>query len=131
MAGRTISMHASEDVARRVEYLSRVEDRSPSQIAAAALRLYVEMPPEAHAALRHVQGLGSEEDLRRLMSRMARLLLNEQYEVAVRQMGRELDAGEAGSGSEEELLAEGARLTAREAGSASTSAQPRRVRKAG
>jgi hypothetical protein len=114
MAGRTISMHASEEVARRVEHLSRVEDRSPSQIASAALRFYLEMPPEAHTALRHVHALGSGADLERVISKIALLLLSEQYEISVRQMGRELEArGAIVPESEEELLVEGALLTAR------------------
>lgn len=94
MPGKTISMHASGETAQLLEYLARIEDRSPSQIAAAALAFYLRLPPEAHAALRHVQALGTDEDARRVARGITRLLLNAQYDIAVGRLGREL--GEQG-----------------------------------
>lgn len=112
MAGKTISMHASEATALRVEQVSRLEDRSPSQIAAAALSFYLLLPPEAHTALRHVQALGTAEDVERVSGKMARLLLDAQFEVAERRVvesmtTRGLDSLE----SEDDILAEANALT--------------------
>jgi hypothetical protein len=112
MAGKTISMHASEATALRVEQVSRLEDRSPSQIAAAALNFYLLLPPEAHTALRHVQALGTAEDVERVIGKMARLLLDAQFEVAERRVvasmtARGLDSLE----SEDDILAEANALT--------------------
>jgi len=38
VAGRTVSAYADEETARVIERLAAFEDRSPAQIAAAALR---------------------------------------------------------------------------------------------
>jgi hypothetical protein len=114
MAGRTISFHASEELAGRLEHAARVEDRSPSQIASAALDLYLRLPPEAHSALRHVHALGTDEDRHQAIRSVARVLINAQYDLAVRQMGIELrERGIAVPDSEEELLAEAVRMTSR------------------
>jgi hypothetical protein len=123
MPGKTISMHASGETAQLLEYLARVEDRSPSQIAAAALAFYLRLPPEAHAALRHVQALGTTDDARQVVRGITRLLLNAQYEIAVGQLGREL--GEPGPDTEEAMLDEAARLVAGQDPVPAPSRQPR------
>lgn len=112
MAGKTISMHASEEIARRVEYVAQVEDRSPSQIASAALGLYLQLPPEAHAALRHVLALGTAEDVDRVSRKMARLLLDAQFEVAERRVVASMTRqGLDELTSEEDIIAEANALT--------------------
>lgn len=133
MAARTISLHASGEMARMVEHLSRVEDRSPSQIAAAALAFYLRLPSEAHSALRHVQALGGEEDVRGLVRGITRLLLNAQYDVAVRRMGDDLlEQGVPVPETEEEMLEEADQLIAADAQQAAASGRGRtRTRKAG
>ena len=52
MAGRTVSAYTDETTAQRIAQLAKVEDRSPAEIAAAALRLYVNLPTHAHQAFR-------------------------------------------------------------------------------
>lgn len=133
MAAKTISLHASGETARMVDHLSRVEDRSPSQIAAAALAFYLRLPPEAHSALRHVQALGEEEDVRGLMRGVTCLLLNAQYEVAVRRMGEELhQQGVPVPETEEAMLEEADQLIAADAQHAAVSSRGRtRTVKAG
>lgn len=126
MAARTISLHASGETARMVEHISRVEDRSPSQIAAAALAFYLRLPSEAHSALRHVQALGGEEDVRRLMDGVTRLLLNAQYDIAVRRMGEDLQKqGVPIPETEEEMLEEANQLIAAAARQAAVSSRGR------
>lgn len=132
MAGRTISMHTSEETARRMEQLSRVEERSPSQIASAALNLYLQLPSEAHGALRYMQAMGSDEDISRAMRAIARLLLNAQYDVAVRQIGRALE-GRPVPETEDEMLAEAERLLSSEVPEGASTVReqvPARTRKA-
>jgi predicted transcriptional regulator len=133
MAARTISLHASGETARMVEHLSRVEDRSPSQIAAAALAFYLRLPPEAHSALRHVQALGEEDDVRGVMRGVTRLLLNAQYDVAVRRMGEALrHQGGPVPETEEEMLEEANQLIVADAQQAAVSSRGRtQTRKAG
>jgi hypothetical protein len=128
MAGRTISMHASEEIARRVEHVSRVEDRSPSQIASAALSLYLQLPPEAHAALRHVQALGTAEDVDRISRRMARLLLDAQFEVAERRVVASMPTeGLNALESEDDILAEANALTTRSRSTQQSESERRRT----
>jgi hypothetical protein len=113
MPGKTISMHASEETARRVEHVARLEDRSPSQIAAAALSFYLQLPPEAHTALRHVQALGSDEDVQRMSRKMARLLLDAQFEVAERRVVASMTTeGLDRLTSEDDIIEEANALTA-------------------
>lgn len=114
MAGKTISMHASEDTARRLEYISRVEERSPSQIASAALDLYLRLPPEAHTALRHLNALGTKDDQDRAMQRIWHVLLDEQYELAQRRLVAAMKVDpRTPLESEEDILAEATRMTSR------------------
>jgi hypothetical protein len=114
MAGKTISMHASEEIARRVEHVSRMEDRSPSQIASAALNFYLQLTPEAHTALRHVQALGTAEDVERVSREMARLLLDAQFEVAERRVVAAMKTQGLGQlESEDDIIAEANALTSR------------------
>jgi hypothetical protein len=112
MAGKTISMHASEETARRVEQVSRLEDRSPSQIASAALNFYLQLPSEAHTALRHVQALGTSEDVARISRKVARLLLDAQFEVAEQRVVASMTTqGLEALESEDDVIAEANALT--------------------
>lgn len=81
MPGKTISAYADEETAQLVERLARLEDRSPSQIAAAALALYVRLPAEAHASLRYVQAFGTPDQFVRMTREVARAMLDAEYEI--------------------------------------------------
>lgn len=109
MASRTISAYADEKTARVVERIARLEDRSPAQIAAAALRFYVQLPAEAHAAFRRVEKLGTEQDMDALTREITRKALDAEWEVAHRQFVSEMKASVAGT--EDDILAEAVRLT--------------------
>jgi len=62
--------------------MARLEDRSPAQIAAAALRLYVRLPPAARDAWRRIEGERRERrDQAAWAGRPA--LLDRQYEEAL------------------------------------------------
>lgn len=113
MAGKTISMHATEETARLIEHIARVEDRSPSQIASAALNFYLQLPSEAHSALRYVQGLGTDEDVDRVSRKIARLLLDAQFEVAEQRLVASMSSlGLDRLESEDDIIAEANELTA-------------------
>lgn len=114
MAGRTISAHADSETAQLVEQISRMEGRTPSQIAASALALYVRLPGEAHSALRQVQAFGEPEDLREAMRQIARVLLHAQYEIGRRRLVASIpDEAVEHLETEEDIVAEAVRLTAR------------------
>ena len=114
MARRTISAYADEKTADQVERIAKIEDRPPAQIAAAALRLYVRLPAEAHAALRRIEALGTEADLDGAASEAARAIIDAQYEIAHRRLVEAMpESAVSGLHDEESLLAEAVRLTKR------------------
>lgn len=82
MSGRTVSAYADEATAKRVVQLAEAEARSPAQIAAAALRLYVSLPAEAHQALRRIEALKSPDAAERLSRAVTRMMLDVAYEAA-------------------------------------------------
>lgn len=82
VTGRTVSAYADEATADRIVQLARIESRSPAQLAAAALRLYVSLPAEAHQALRQIEALNSTEAAERLSRGVTRMLLDIAYEAA-------------------------------------------------
>lgn len=90
MAGKTISAYIDTETANRVAYIARIEQRKPSQIAGMALKLFVELPPEARAALWQIEALGSPADMEAVMQEIARTLLHAQYRVAHRQVTEQM-----------------------------------------
>jgi hypothetical protein len=113
MAGRTISAYADGETATAIERIAHNEDRPPAQVAAAALRFYALLPPEAHAAFRRIEKLGTPADADRLAREISRKTLDAQWEVAHRQFVAELQTEVEGQGGdqEDEILAEAVRLT--------------------
>jgi hypothetical protein len=82
MTGRTVSAYADESTASSVAEMARLEDRSPAQIAAAALRLYVRLPPAARDAWRRIEASG-ESAADQAAWAAGRALLDRQYEEAL------------------------------------------------
>jgi hypothetical protein len=115
MAGKTVSAYTDDETAQLIDHLARTEGRTSSQIASAALALYVRLPVEAHTALRQIYALGSPEDLAEVTRRMARLVLNTQFEIAQRAVveAMQVDNPERLE-TEGDILAEAVRLTSRE-----------------
>ncbi len=109
MASRTISAYADEDTARTVEQIARFEDRSPAQIAAAALRFYVRLPAEARSALRRVEKMGTGMDIDALAREFSRKALDAEWQVTHRQLVAEMNADPTPA-NEEAILAEAVRL---------------------
>ena len=110
MAARTISAYADENTARDVERIAELEDRSPAQVAAAALRFYVRLPAEARAAFRRVEKLGTGQDIDALTREITRKTLDAEWEVAHRQLVAEMKV-DASPADEDAILAEAVCLT--------------------
>jgi hypothetical protein len=114
MAGRSISAWADEETARLVESVVKVEDRSAAQVAAAALRFYVQLPEEARAAIRRIEALGSAEEIRWAISEVARALLIAQFKIASRRGAEQMRLeSEETLETDEDALDEAVRLTRR------------------
>ncbi|WP_218080468.1 ribbon-helix-helix domain-containing protein [Anthocerotibacter panamensis] len=113
MAGHTISAYTDPQTAARVEEISRREDRTTAQIAAAALRFYVNLPQEARQAFRLLEAAGDNERLRKAIQQISRILLNTEYEMACAQALVEMQVAHLDTlHTEDELLAEAVRITA-------------------
>jgi hypothetical protein len=124
---KTISAYADEDTAGRVERLAKVEQRPVSQLASAALSFYVRLSEQAHAALRHVEALGSREDYERVLRNVTRVLLDAQYGVAQRAAVGAMQVDGLDDASEDDLLAEAVRVTARRTEEVAARAKPKRA----
>jgi hypothetical protein len=109
MPGRTISAFADEETASLVEQLALLEGRTPSQIAASALALYVRLPAEAHASLRYVQAFGTADELARMTREVARAMVDAEYGISRRKALDAMQVDADADGSEEDLLAQAVR----------------------
>lgn len=109
MANRTLSTSVDETVARFVDDLVRIEGKTPSQILAAALNLYLQLPEAAHRAFRVVESLGTDDERLRTKREIVRALLNGEYEVAKRQVASRLPAVEQPQ-NDDELMDEAVRM---------------------
>ncbi|CAN5203510.1 hypothetical protein BH20GEM2_BH20GEM2_09660 [soil metagenome] len=111
MAGKTVSAHVDEGIARRIGGIAEVEGRSVSELAASALALYAVVPRGARDALRRIVAFGQQEDLMRVARRIERVLLDVQYEMAERGLVDSLDTDGLGSlDSEDDILEAATRL---------------------
>jgi hypothetical protein len=108
--GKTISAYTDEQTALRVGELATQEQRKPAQIAGAALKLYVQLPPEAREAFRAIEQQGGPA-LELMRREVTRALLNAQYDWAKQQAIQSMKAPAVEFKSEDELLAEAVRLT--------------------
>lgn len=106
MAGETISTHVDEEVADRVRRIADLEDRKVSQVAAAALSLYVRLPGEARDALRHIDALGDEELQEATLRELTSVLLRLDYELAARRVADEMAVDAPGELEDEEAILE-------------------------
>jgi predicted transcriptional regulator len=114
MTGRTVSAYADEATAARIAELAKLEDRSPAQIAAAALRLYVGLPEVAHRALRRLEATESPELIREAQRAITRKVLDVLFDDAERYIVESMRRKGIGNNigdSEDEILTEAVRLT--------------------
>lgn len=111
MAGKTISAYTDEETAALVAELARVEQRTPSQIASAALKLYARLPPRAHDSLRRLEANGAPEDFNLMLREITRAISNASFDAASRKIGSAFaDAYGDDLHTDEEIEAEAVRL---------------------
>lgn len=113
MAGRSISAHADAETVNKLRGIAAREGRTTSQLTAASLKFYLDLPGTVRVALRDIEALGTPEDRHNLLRAIGRTVVSTQYEVARRLVANamrldredELDTDEA-------ILAEAVRATA-------------------
>lgn len=112
MAGRSISAHADAETVTKLRGVAVREGRTPSQLTAASLKLYLDLPSTVRAALRDIEALASPEERHSLLRAIARTVVSTQYEVARRQVaeGMRIDQEDA-LDTDEGVLAEALRVT--------------------
>lgn len=108
MSGRTISAYTDDATAQRIAALAKMEDRSTGQIAAAALRLYVNLPSEARQAIRQLETMESPAVMESVKYAMTRILIDAVYAGAHRRLIAQMPEGEYDT--EEDILNEANRL---------------------
>ena len=108
----TLSAHTDEATASRVSEMAKLEDRTPSQITAAAVRWYVRLSASARDALRRIEAQG-DGAIEEAAWAAGRALLDRQYEDALRSGLSRAPSTLPADASEEDILAEAARITRR------------------
>jgi hypothetical protein len=90
--------------------MARLEDRTSSQITAAAVRWYVRLPASARDALRRIEALG-DEAIEAAAWAAGRALLDRRYEAALEVGLSRAPSSLPPSASEDDILAEAVRIT--------------------
>lgn len=113
MAGQSISAHADAETVSKLRGVAVREGRTPSQLTAASLKLYLDLPSTVREALRDVDALGTPEDRHNLLRAIGRTVASAQYEIARRRVseGMRLER-EDDLDTDEAILAEAVRATA-------------------
>ena len=75
MANRTVAAHLDEATVGRLRAAAAVENRSPSQIQAVALKLMLDLSPGARRALFAIDGIADEAERRLVAKRLGRAAL--------------------------------------------------------
>ena len=113
MAGQSISAHADAETVAKLRGIATREGRTPSQLTAASLRLYLDLPGTVRTALRDIEALGTSEDRHNLLRAIARTVVSAQYEIARRRVadGMRIDREDALI-TDDDILTEAVRATA-------------------
>jgi len=113
MPGRTLSAYADEETAAKVAEMARLEDRSPAQIAAAALRFYVALPSHGRDAIRAIEAHGGPDALRETAWAASRALIAAQFREALDRAAASIRRPDDPEMDEDAILEEAVRLTRR------------------
>ena len=111
MASKTVAAHLDEATATRLRAAAGVENRSPSQIQAVALKLMLDMSPGARRALFAIDGIADGAERRFAAKCIGRAVLIAYEQIIDARMQRERPAAASGSlHTEEAIEAEAVRL---------------------
>ena len=112
MSGKTISAYTDKQTADLVESLAKIEQRSPSQIMAIALKFFVKLPISAREAWYQIEAIGDEGDRERAIEKITQALLRERYEICQKAVVEEMNVDSLGSlETEDDILAAATELT--------------------
>jgi hypothetical protein len=92
--------------------MAKLEDRTPSQITAAAVRWYVRLPASARDALRRIEAQG-EQSINEAAWAAGRALLDREFDAVLAHGLENYRPTLPATASEDEILAEAVRITKR------------------
>ena len=105
----TLSAHTDDATALRVSEMAKLEDRTTSQITAAAVRWYVRLSAPARDALRRIEAQG-DQAIDRAAWTAGRALLDREYEEVLDRGLANYTPALAADASEEAILTESTRI---------------------
>ncbi|WP_309734649.1 hypothetical protein [Chamaesiphon sp. OTE_75_metabat_556] len=112
MSGVTVSAHTSKEIVDRLDTIAKAERRNRSQVVGMALDLFVGLPPSVREAWLKISTTGSEQQLKTLMDKMARTIIDAQYQAAHTQVIAEMQIEQLEPlSTEEEILAAAANVS--------------------
>jgi hypothetical protein len=112
MAGRTISAHTDEATHEAISRISKAEDRPASQIVAAALRLYMRLPPGTRDSIRNIEAHGTPAEIAEAFRRVAFALAGASFAVSERRLAEQMHIeDEQKLTTEDDILAAAVRAT--------------------
>jgi hypothetical protein len=91
MTGKTLSAHVDLETAKRISSLSKMENRSKSQIASASIKLGAMLPHNAWSALLQLNGIATEAEWQKISQEITRVLLHHQYKLAQGKISQNID----------------------------------------
>jgi predicted transcriptional regulator len=106
----TLSAHTDEATAARVSEMAKLEDRTPSQITAAAVRWYVRLSASARDAMRRIEAQG-DRAIDEAAWAAGRALLDKEYEAVLARGLEKYTPALASDAPEDAIVAEAVRLT--------------------
>ena len=111
MASRTVAAHLDETTVTRLRAAASIENRSPSQIQAVALKLLLDMSPGARRALFAIDGIADDAERKVAAQRLGRAALAAYEEIIhARARRRRQPTSDDGVTTEEAIEAEAVRL---------------------
>jgi predicted transcriptional regulator len=112
MSGVTVSAHTSKKIVDRLDSIAKAERRNRSQVVGMALDLFVELPASVREAWLKISTTGSEQQLKTLMDKMARTIIDAQYQASHAQVMAEMQIEHLEPlSTEDEILAVAVNLT--------------------
>ena len=112
MSGKTISAYTDKQTAEKIDYLAKIEQRTPSQIMAIALKFFVKLPQSAREAWYQIEAIGDEADKERAVQKITQILVDERYSLLQKKVVEEMKVNSVGQlETEDDILAAAIELT--------------------
>lgn len=112
MSGKTISAYTDKQTADLVELLAKIEQRTPSQVMAIALKFFVKLPVKAREAWYQIEAIGDEAERERAIEKITQTLIDERYEILQRKVVEEINIDSVGQlETEDDILTAALKLT--------------------